>query len=110
MRAASAGVATPPAAKLTTGRRPSRLTCWTSSGAPSSAGGGVDFVVGHVLDAADLVLDGAHVADGLDDVAGAGFALGADHGGAFADAAEGFTEVAAAADEGDGEGVLIDVV
>mmetsp|Transcript_27432 Transcript_27432/g.43996 ORF Transcript_27432/g.43996 Transcript_27432/m.43996 type:complete len:317 (+) Transcript_27432:291-1241(+) len=30
-RAASAGVATPPAAKLTTGSLPSRLTCWRSS-------------------------------------------------------------------------------
>jgi hypothetical protein len=39
-----------------------------------------------------------------------GFALGADHGCAFGDAAEGFAEVARAADEGRGEGVFIDVV
>ena len=50
------------------------------------------------------------MADCLDDVTGSGFALGADHGCAFADAAEGFAEVAAPAHEGDGEGVLLDVV
>ena len=60
--------------------------------------------------ALDLAGDLAHVLDGVDDVAGAGFALGADHGGAFGDAAEGFAEVARAADEGRGEGVLVDVV
>ena len=54
--------------------------------------------------------DLAHVLHGVDDVAGAGFALGADHGRAFGDAAESFAEVARAADEGGGEGVLIDVV
>jgi hypothetical protein len=44
------------------------------------------------------------VADGFDDVASAGFAFGADHGCAFGDAAQGFAEGAAAADEGDAEG------
>jgi hypothetical protein len=66
--------------------------------------------VRHARGVRDLRVDGAHVADCLDDVAGAGFAFGADHGCAFADAAEGFAEVAAAAHEGDGEGVLLDVV
>jgi hypothetical protein len=47
---------------------------------------------------------------GLDNVAGAGFALGADHGCAFADAAEGFAEVAAAADKGRLESGFGDVV
>jgi hypothetical protein len=50
------------------------------------------------------------VLDGLDDVAGAGFALGADHGGALGDAAQGLAQVAAATDEGDLEGGLGDVV
>lgn len=50
------------------------------------------------------------MAHGLDDVAGPGLALGADHGGAFANAAEGLAEVAAPAHKGDGEGVLLDVV
>lgn len=50
------------------------------------------------------------MADGFDYVAGAGFAFGADHGGAFGDAAQGFAEVAATADEGDGEGVFFYVV
>lgn len=48
--------------------------------------------------------------DGFDDVAGAGFTFGADHGCAFGDATEGFAEVAASADEGDGEGVFFYVV
>ena len=39
-----------------------------------------------------------------------GFALGADHGCAFGDAAKSFAEVAGAADEGCREGVLVDVV
>ena len=46
----------------------------------------------------------------MDYVSGAGFAFGADHGCAFGDAAEGFAQVAGSADEGDGEGVLIDVM
>lgn len=50
------------------------------------------------------------MADGFDDVARAGFAFCTDHGGAFRDAAEGFTQVAAAADEGGGEGVFLNVV
>lgn len=60
--------------------------------------------------AGNLSVDGAHVLDGLDDVAGTGFALGADHGGAFGDAAQGLAQVAAAADEGNLEGGLGDVV
>lgn len=48
--------------------------------------------------------------NGLDDVAGSSFAFCADHGGAFGDAAEGFAQIAAAADEGDAVGVLLDVV
>jgi hypothetical protein len=50
------------------------------------------------------------VADGLNDVAGSGFALCADHGCTFRDAAKGFAEAPAAADEGNAEGVLGDVV
>jgi hypothetical protein len=50
------------------------------------------------------------VADGFDDVAGAGLAFCADHGRAFGDATEGFAEAAAAADEGDAEEVFGDVV
>jgi hypothetical protein len=57
-----------------------------------------------------LTGDLAHVLDGVDDVAGAGFAFGADHGRAFGDAAQSFAQVARAADEGRLEGVLVDVV
>ena len=47
---------------------------------------------------------------GVGDVAGAGLALRADHGRALVDAAQGLTEVGRAADEGDGELPLVDVV
>src|SRR5271168_1919876 len=61
-------------------------------------------------EATHVVDDGAHVAHGFHDVAGAGLALGAHHGGAFADAAEGFAQIAGAADERDFEAVFPDVV
>ena len=54
--------------------------------------------------------DGADVADGFDDVARARFAFGANHGGAFGDAAEGFAQISRAAHERDFEAVLPDVV
>jgi hypothetical protein len=79
-------------------------------GCGDALGVGEDLVVVHVAEGADVAHDGADVADGLDDVASAGLALGADHGGALADAAQGLAEVAAAADEGDAEVVLVDVV
>ena len=60
--------------------------------------------------ASDIRADLAHVAHGLDDVTRARLALGADHGGAFGDAAEGFAQVAAPAYEGDPVGVFVDVV
>ncbi len=63
-----------------------------------------------MLEAADLPADHAQVADGLDDVAGAGFALGADHRRSFADPAEGLAKVGGAADEWDLERPLVDVV
>ncbi len=54
--------------------------------------------------------DGAHVPHRLDDVAGAGLALGADHGRALADASQRLAQVAAAAHERHLEAVLVDVV
>src|SRR6266705_288050 len=54
--------------------------------------------------------DLADVLDGMHDVAGAGFALGANHGRAFRDTAEGFAQVARAAYERDLEGVFVDVM
>ncbi len=59
---------------------------------------------------AHLARDLAHVLDGVDHVAGARFAFGADHGRAFGDAPQSLAQVARAADEGRGEGVLVDVV
>ena len=49
---------------------------------------------------ADLAHASAHVAHGLHDVAGARLALGADHGGALRDAAQGLAQIPRAADEG----------
>jgi len=73
-------------------------------------GEGENLVVVHVAENPNVAHDRADVTHGLDDVAGASLALGADHGGALADAAEGLAEVAAAADKGDAEVVLVDVV
>jgi hypothetical protein len=50
------------------------------------------------------------VSDGLDDVAGSGFTFCADHSCAFRDAAESLAEATAAADKGNAEGVLGDMV
>ncbi len=47
---------------------------------------------------------------GVGDVSGAGFTLRADHGRAFVDATERFTEVGGATHEGSGELPLVDVV
>src|SRR5208283_269401 len=69
-----------------------------------------EFIFAHGREALHLADDGAHVADGFDHVAGAGFALGADHGGAFGDTAQGLTEIARATDEGDAIIVLPDVI
>jgi hypothetical protein len=79
-------------------------------GRGDALGVGEDLVVVHAAERADVAHDGAHVAHGLDDVARAGLPLGADHGGALAHPAERLAEVAAAADEGDAEVVLVDVV
>ena len=69
-----------------------------------------DLVLVHRLEAADVAHDGAAVAHRLDDVAGARLALGANHGGTLRDAAERLAEVAAAAEHGHLEVVLVDVV
>ena len=105
-------VATPPAAKMTTGSAPElghlahqiirrANLLGIASSVLSSA---------HGSQAADFAEDRAGVAHGLDHVAGARFAFGADHRRAFADAAQRFAQVAAAAHEGHLEVVLVDVV
>jgi len=50
------------------------------------------------------------MADSFDDVTCTGFALGADHGSPLTNAAQGFTKVAATADEGNFEIVFINVM
>ena len=62
------------------------------------------------MQAAHLGVDRAQVAHGLDDVAGARLALGADQAGALADAPQRLAEVGRAAHEGHREGPLVDVV
>lgn len=62
------------------------------------------------LSLGDVLGDLLNVGDGLDDITGAGLALGADHGGTLSNAAEGLAQVAAAADKGGLEVVLLDVV
>ncbi len=62
------------------------------------------------LQAADVPEHRAGMPHGFDHVAGAGFTLGADHGGAFADAAQGFAQVAAATHKRHLEIVFVDVV
>ncbi len=57
-----------------------------------------------------LLHDLADVLDGVDYVAGTGLPFGADHGRAFGDAAQGFAQIARSADEGDFEGMLVDMV
>ena len=110
--AASAGVAMPPAQNSTTGqlaglRRRSRTR---SSGACSSLAAVASSASSSVASALDLAGDRAHVAHGLDDVAGAGLALGADHRRALADAPQRLAEVGRAAHERDLERPLVDVV
>ena len=73
-------------------------------------GFGVEFFFAEDGEDFHLLHDLADVLDGVDYVAGAGLALGADHGRAFGDAAQGFSEIARAADEWDVEGVLVDMV
>src|SRR5262249_34493139 len=51
----------------------------------------------------------AGVTDGLDDIAGAGLALGADHGRALSDAPERYTEIARAAYKRNSELALVDM-
>src|SRR2546425_311724 len=64
----------------------------------------------HSRKPADTGVDGACVAHCLDDISCARFALGPDHGGAFRDAAGRLAKVAAAADKGHLERMLVDVV
>ena len=59
---------------------------------------------------ADVTVYGARMPNSFHDVASAGFTLGSDHRGAFTDTTQGFPEVAAAADKGDLEVVLEDVI
>src|SRR4051795_1164244 len=73
-------------------------------------GGDEQLVLAHGAEAADLREHVPQLADGLDDVARPGLALGPHHRRAFVDPAERFAEVPAAAHERDLEGVLVDVV
>ena len=99
--AASAGVARPPAEKLTTGSRPSAATRRTSSsGARSSFAAARQLVACRATVSRRMPgLDRAHVAHRLDDVAGAGLALGADHRRALGDPPQRLAQIGGAAHE-----------
>ena len=73
-------------------------------------GGAVELVLAQDGQRAHLAHDGAHVPHRLDDVAGAGLALGADHGRALGDAPQRLAQVDGAAHERDREVPLVDVV
>ena len=109
--AASAGVAIPPAQNSGTGSRPvSAISCTRSTGACSSLAQAYSSARVGLGDLADVAQDRAQVAHRLDDVAGAGLALGADHGRALGDPPQRLAEVGGAADEGHREAPLVDVV
>jgi hypothetical protein len=69
-----------------------------------------DLILVHRREPADVAHHGAAVANRLDDVPGASLAFGANHGGTLGDAPESLAEVAAAAEHGNLEVVLVDVV
>ena len=71
---------------------------------------GVELVLAERSEPAHPAEDRAHMRDGVDDVAGSGLALRADHGRSLGDPAERLAEIGATADEGDGELPLVDVV
>ena len=98
--AASAGVAMPPAVNSTTGSLPARaISLHQLVRGAQLLGGGEQLGVLEGAESPDVAADLAHVPGGLDDVAGAGLALGADHGRALGDAAQRLAEVGRAAHE-----------
>ena len=72
--------------------------------------GNVELLVAEYGERFHFLHDLTHVLDGMYHVTGAGFALGADHGSTFGDAAESLAQIACAADEWCLEGVLVDVM
>ena len=73
-------------------------------------GGLVHLVVAQGDEFADLLVHGAHVTHGLDDVASARLALGTDHGRALGDTAQRLAQVLRTAHERHVELVLVDVI
>ncbi len=109
--AASAGVAMPPAEKLTTGSLPFSATHLTSSyGACRSFAAAKSCSGRRPPRCAISIGHRAHVAHRLDHVARARLALRAHHRGAFGDAPERLAQVAAPANERHREVPLVDVV
>ena len=73
-------------------------------------GFGVKFFFAEHCQDFHLLHDLADVLNGVDDVSSAGLALGADHGCAFGNAAQGFAKIARSAHERDVERMLVDVM
>ena len=88
------GVAMRPAEKLGTGSLPAWPPSHQLVGARWSWRRVEFFFAHHGEELPHFADDLAHVLDGVDDVAGASFALGADHGRAFGDAPQGLAQVA----------------
>ena len=101
----------PPATKFTTGSRPFAATSLTSSYGAWRSLAATNSSSSRMPSSRRISREHvAQLADGLDDVAGAGLALGPHHRRALVDPPQRLAEVPAAAHERDLEGVLVDVV
>ena len=69
-----------------------------------------ELLFAHHRELLHLLHDLPHVLDGVDDVAGPCFALGANHGCPFGDTPQSLAQIARAADEWRGEGMLVNVM
>ena len=76
---------------------------------PKLSGLGHQLFTRQQLQAAHTAAKGAQMTHGLYNIAGTGFTLGSDHRGALADAAQRLTEIAAAADKGYTEVLLVNM-
>ena len=70
----------------------------------------IEFILAHAGNATDFALHHAHVANGLNDIACTGLALGTYHGSAFGNATEGFSQILGTTYEGHVKLGLVDVI
>jgi hypothetical protein len=79
-------------------------------GSSMDFGGVIQLLLAENGELTHLAGDLAHVLDGVNDVSRAGLTLGANQGSALGNATERFAEIAGSADEGNGEGMFINMV